>query len=76
MHQRRVGRPTPLKVTSHAALASDLRFGYRALLRRPGSTTLFLVAFGLGMGLATIPVRVKRPCDPGVIGELVVDSGV
>ncbi len=32
-------------------LLHDLRFGYRALLKRPGSTTLSVVAFGLGIGL-------------------------
>lgn len=32
---------------------NDLRFGARALLKRPGSTVLSIVAFGLGIGLCS-----------------------
>jgi predicted permease len=34
-------------------LLKDLKFGARALLKRPGSTVLSVIAFGLGIGLTT-----------------------
>jgi predicted permease len=34
-------------------LLKDLKFGARALLKRPGSTVLSIIAFGLGIGLTT-----------------------
>ncbi len=35
------------------SLLKDLRFGVRTLLKRPGSTIVSVLAFGLGIGLCT-----------------------